>query len=76
MAATIYEFKCNACRKQFEAIGTMLEYTDPVFGPCVRRVADCPDCGSQASEYLKPKPARVAVTARPACGDGNCCCMN
>jgi hypothetical protein len=72
----LYEFKCEKCHLIIEAVGEMIEYSDPVFGACARRIADCPECVNQSSEYFKPKPVKVSKSVKPACGNGNCCCMN
>jgi hypothetical protein len=72
----MYDFKCDQCKKQFEAEGIMVEYRDPVFGACARRIAECPDCGKRASEYFKPKPVKISRFEKPVCGNENCCCMN
>jgi hypothetical protein len=74
--AEIFDFKCDRHKKQFEAEGMMVEYRDPVFGACARRVAKCPECGNNASEYFKPRPVKVSRFSEPTCGNGSCCCLN
>jgi hypothetical protein len=71
------KYQCKNCRHIFEGEGIKTEYTDPVFGACSKYIAECPECKEEAVEYRKPKPVKIADDYRgPACGSGDCCCMN
>ncbi|MCM8815697.1 MAG: hypothetical protein NC931_06955 [Candidatus Omnitrophica bacterium] len=45
------KFFCNKCQKTFEDDGKKQEYTSPIYGPCWKRVARCPDCGAECDEF-------------------------
>ncbi len=75
------QFRCEECGIIFENKGEVLEYTSPVYGPCSKKVADCPDCGCKSDEYRPPKQAkskssnyRDAMPAMGGCAAGGCCC--
>jgi len=74
------EFKCYSCEKTFEAEGTRMEYMDPMYGPCTKMIAACPDCGGESSEYRKPKPVRNSASSPqescPAYHSGSCSCCH
>jgi hypothetical protein len=75
----IMEFKCFDCYMVFEAEGVKAEYIDPVYGPCSKMVAICPVCGSECSEYRKPKPSRNQGSKENSCPsyhNGSCSCCN
>jgi len=71
----ILKFKCSDCDLLFEAERIKEEYIDPIYGPCSRNVADCPQCGKSAREYVKPKQVRKSSepVMAPSCGPGGCC---
>lgn len=48
------QFYCKSCNKIFDAEGIRKEYTDPIFGACMKYVAECPDCKTECKEYRKP----------------------
>lgn len=74
------QFKCDGCGNQFDTHGKVLEYNSPVYGPCSKKVADCPKCGSQSDEYRAPKMSKSksasyqeAMPSMGGCGGGGCC---
>lgn len=67
------EFQCRTCDRIFDAEGTMKEYMSPVYGPCSKEVAVCPDCGEEATEKIKPKQAKNSSFSGPSCSSGGCC---
>lgn len=75
-------FQCEKCASVFENEGEVLEYTSPVYGPCSKKVADCPDCGCKSDEFRPPKNFKAAPAyheAMPAmggCSTGGCCCKS
>jgi hypothetical protein len=71
-------FKCEKCDVIFENEGVKIEYTSPVYGPCSKKVADCPDCGEKSDEYrapkrIKSKSYKDAVPSMGGCPPGGCC---
>ena len=52
------KFYCEKCQKIFEAVGVKEEYTSSIYGPCWKRVAQCPDCGSKCDEYRQTSSKR------------------
>jgi len=52
------KFYCEKCKKVFEAQGIKEEYTSPIYGPCWKRVSQCPDCGSKCDEYRQVTSAK------------------
>lgn len=67
------KFVCKECDKIFEAKPVKKEYNDPVFGPCVKYVAECLDCKAECSEFVKPKPQKASSQpAMPSCSTGTC----
>ncbi|MFC2138391.1 hypothetical protein ACFLTE_09475 [Bacteroidota bacterium] len=71
-------FYCKECDKTFTTEGTKVEYNDPVFGPCASYRANCPTCGADCSEYVKPKQQKTGNNDDlPPCGNPNMtCCRN
>lgn len=74
-------YKCEKCGNVFENEGEVLDYNSPIYGPCSKKVADCPDCGIRSDEYRPPKQAKAKVSGyqgAPApmggCAAGGCCC--
>ena len=68
-------FHCKKCDIVFTAEGTKVEYNDPVFGPCASYRADCPECGADCGEKIKPKvQKKSSVDSVPSCGDSKSCC--
>lgn len=45
------KFYCQKCQAIFEAEGKKVEYQDPIYGHCWKRVANCPACGAECSEH-------------------------
>ncbi|TVR74634.1 MAG: hypothetical protein EA408_02715 [Marinilabiliales bacterium] len=76
------QFQCESCGIKFEGQGTTHEYNSPVYGPCSKKVADCPQCGETIDEYRPPKQAKSKSDFRPAapamgsCPAGGRCCAN
>lgn len=75
------QFQCEKCGTTFEDQGEVLEYNSPVYGPCSKKVADCPGCGCKSDEYRPPKQAKSktsayseAMPAMGGCAQGGCCC--
>ncbi len=67
------KFVCKDCNKIFEADPIKKEYFDPIFGPCSKAVAKCPDCNMECNEYIKPKPQKASSQpAMPSCSTGSC----
>lgn len=52
------KFYCQKCQEIFETEGVKLEYKDPIYGPCWKRVADCPDCGSKCDEFRQKSSSK------------------
>ena len=54
------KFKCYDCGNIFEAEERRKDYTDAIYGPCSKWVAECEKCGGEAIEYVvnhgKSKP--------------------
>ncbi len=69
------KFYCKSCNVYFTTEGTKVEYNDPIYGPCASYRADCPECGEDCSEYVKPKPQKSEDNNIPSCGaaGGSCC---
>ena len=74
------KFQCEKCGNLFETEEKVLEYHSPVYGPCSKKVADCPQCGSKSDEYRPPKQSKAKIDFRQAapamgnCPAGGCCC--
>ncbi|MFC2097783.1 hypothetical protein ACFLSI_05555 [Bacteroidota bacterium] len=67
------EFKCRKCNTTFKADPVRKEYIDPVYGPCFKFVAECPDCKQESGEYIKPKPQKAnSKPDIPSCASGSC----
>ena len=72
------QFKCLECRTLFESKGEVTEYTSPVYGPCSKRVAYCPDCGEVSDEYRSPNKFRSRSASHESmpviggCASGSC----
>ena len=63
------QFKCYNCWNKFEAEGYKKDYIDPIYGPCTKVAAACPECGGEASEYREPKPQKASsAKATAPCG--------
>lgn len=73
-------FKCENCSSIFESKGRVYEYNSPIYGPCSKKVADCPECGSVSDEYRKPRQAKGGkpsycsdqMAASGGCPSGGC----
>ena len=66
------KFWCASCKKIFEAKGKKKEWKDPIYGPCLKFIAACPECKVECDEYRDPN-AQKKSSASPemSCG-GNC----
>jgi hypothetical protein len=75
-------FQCEKCATVFENEGEVFEYTSPVYGPCSKKVADCPGCGCKSDEFRPPKNYKKAssymetMPAMGGCSSGGCCCKS
>jgi hypothetical protein len=74
-------FRCEKCGNIFQSEGDVIDYNSPVYGPCSKKVAGCPDCGIISDEYRAPKQAKsknssyqANVPVMNGCGSGGCCC--
>ncbi|MFH0867184.1 MAG: hypothetical protein V1904_13400 [Bacteroidota bacterium] len=45
------KFWCTSCKKILEAKGNKKEWTDPIYGPCMKFTALCPKCNTECDEY-------------------------
>lgn len=73
------EFKCFDCLEIFEAEGSRVDYMDPFYGPCNKTIAVCPVCGSECTEYRKPKPLKNSKQTENSCPsyhNGSCSCCH
>lgn len=52
------KYFCQKCQKAFEAEGIKQEYTSPIYGPCWKRIAVCPDCGVECDEFRKKSSSK------------------
>ena len=67
------KFICKNCNKIFTADPIRKEYHDPIFGPCFKYIADCPQCDKESNEYRKPKPQKAGNKQDlPSCASGSC----
>ena len=78
------KFFCQSCQLEFEAEGKKLEYQDRLYGPCWKRVANCPTCDKECDE-LKPTSSsksneefdtyvqELQKRNGGCCGGGGCC---
>lgn len=53
------QFVCAVCQVEFEHEGIKKEYVDPIYGPCAKTVAPCPECEAESTEYRPPKPQKA-----------------
>lgn len=51
-------YRCKACDETFETEGDIWEYTDPIYGPCWKRVARCPSCGAECDEEVHKRRSK------------------
>lgn len=51
------KFYCQKCQKAFDAEGVKHEYNSPIYGPCWKRMAACPNCGLESDELNQTKSA-------------------
>jgi hypothetical protein len=66
------KFWCASCKKTFEAAGKKKEWTDPIYGPCMKFVADCPKCKEECNEYRDPNAQKKQNASQGQPCDGNC----
>jgi len=52
------KFYCEKCQRIFEAMGVKKEYTSPIYGPCWKYVAQCPQCGAKCDEHRQMSSGR------------------
>lgn len=69
------QFRCGSCKHQFEAIGLSTEYNHSLYGPCVSYKTNCPECGSESSEYIdtNTRKAEIDTSDYPCGGNPNNC---
>lgn len=60
------KFYCNTCDHKFEGKKTRLESVHPIYGPCWKYVAKCPECKELCDEYK----IKVAVKSS---SESECC---
>jgi hypothetical protein len=65
------KFKCTQCSSLFEAEGVKDEYLSPIYGPCWKMIAECPDCKTICDEFRVLKK-EVPKTESSCSG----CCSN
>jgi hypothetical protein len=73
------EFKCYECNAVFEGEGIRVDYKDPIYGPCSKVVLNCLQCGSECTEYRKPKPSKDSNQTEKKCPPnhtGSCSCCH
>lgn len=79
------KFYCQKCQKVFEAEGVKREYSSPIYGPCWKWIAKCPDCDRECDEFRQTGSSRkknfdfdsyVANLRNRGggCGPGSGCC--
>lgn len=64
-------FYCNNCEFIFSAEGQKKEYQHPIYGPCSKYVAYCPQCHKECSEKIEPKKGKPKQEI-PFCSSGYC----
>ena len=55
------KFYCQKCKSIFEAEGKKIEYQDPIYEHCCRRVANCPTCNAECSEYTQKSSSKKGL---------------
>ena len=53
------QFFCPKCNTIFNGDPVRKEYIDPIYGPCFKFVANCPDFKHESGEFIKPKPQKA-----------------
>jgi hypothetical protein len=66
------KFWCISCKKIFEAKGNKKEWTDPIYGPCLKFVDPCPVCKEECSEYRDPNAQKKQSSSQGMACDHNC----
>ncbi len=77
------KFYCPNCKLEFEADGKKVEYQDRVYGPCWKRVANCPACHQESNEksslgdssknFDELVESLNSQSRGGCCGGGGCC---
>jgi hypothetical protein len=80
------KFYCQNCIIFFEAEGGKIEFQDPIYGRCWKRVAPCPTCNKECNEQnQKSTSSKKSVdfdtyvselknrNSGGCCGGGGCC---
>ncbi len=66
------KFWCVSCKHIFDASGIKKEWTDPIYGPCMKFVAPCPKCNAECDEYRDPN-AQKKLSQPQNMGCSGCC---
>ena len=66
------KYTCSHCKTIFEAEGNKKEWTNPIYGPCMKYVALCPDCQAECDEYRVPQQSKIS-SAIPQSSCNGCC---
>ena len=62
-------FWCVSCKNIFEAVGNKKEWNDPIYGPCMKYIASCPECKSECDEYREPSRQKTSSRmSETSCG--------
>lgn len=78
----VSQFYCSNCKKKFESAKIKDESLHPIYGPCWKYIASCPDCNTSCDEY-KIKVAVKSSSQNECCMENSgghahsgCCCCN
>jgi hypothetical protein len=67
------DFKCYDCGHIFKAKGQKKEYRDPIYGPCSKWVAPCPECQQEAGEFAVKAGKGKKNSGGAPCGNYDSC---
>ncbi|NTW32143.1 MAG: hypothetical protein HGB12_05900 [Bacteroidetes bacterium] len=68
----ILKFWCISCKKIFENEGNKKEWIDVIYGPCMKYIAECPECKTECNEYREPSyQKKSSQTPQMGCA-GHC----
>ena len=66
------KFWCASCKNIFEAKGNKKEWNNPIYGPCMKFVAECPKCKAECDEYRDPNAQKKQSSSQSMTCGGNC----
>jgi hypothetical protein len=66
------KFWCGKCKKTFTAEGIKKEWNDPIYGPCMKYIANCPECETVCNEYRDPSVQKKTAPLPVAECGGHC----